>query len=156
MIPARGVRRAIATLLDMLIFTGLTALLMLPVARDIDWVEALASYDQFTDAVSDPAWISHAAGIIGLWVALWWIYFVVSWGKAGASPGKWLLGLRIIDYRQRYPIGFGRATLRLLAYMVSSLTLGIGHLLVLFRRDRRALHDILAGTRVVRRPRSSS
>jgi uncharacterized RDD family membrane protein YckC len=155
MILAGGVRRAIATLVDMVIFCGLSVLLMLPAARDIDWVEALTSYGQFTDAISDPAWISHAAGIIGLWVALWWIYFVVSWGKAGASPGKWVLGLRIVDYKQRYPIGFGRATLRLLAYCVSSLTLGIGHLLVILRHDRRALHDILAGTRVVRRPRSS-
>ena len=49
-------------------------------------------------------------------------------------------------------IGLVRATLRLAAYSVSSLTLCWGHLLPLFRTDRRALHDILAGTRVVRGP----
>jgi hypothetical protein len=34
---------------------------------------------------------------------------------------------------------------------VSSVTFEWGHLLILIRHDRRALHDILAGTRVVRR-----
>jgi uncharacterized RDD family membrane protein YckC len=43
--------------------------------------------------------------------------------------------------------------MRLFAYSVSSLTFGIGHLILLFRRDRCALHDLLAGTRVVRRSR---
>jgi uncharacterized RDD family membrane protein YckC len=87
-----------------------------------------------------------------MWIALWWCYFVVGWGLLGATPGKWLLGLRVIDHRGRFPIGVSRAVMRLCAYSVSALTFGIGHLIMLFRRDRCALHDLLAGTRVVRRP----
>jgi uncharacterized RDD family membrane protein YckC len=41
----------------------------------------------------------------------------------------------------------------LAAYCVSSVTFEWGHLLMLIRHDRRALHDILAGTRVVRKSR---
>jgi uncharacterized RDD family membrane protein YckC len=39
---------------------------------------------------------------------------------------------------------------RFLCYGLSGGLLCIGYLLVLFRKDRRALHDLLAGTRVVR------
>lgn len=150
--PSAGVcRRAAATLVDMLLFVGLTVLLVYPVLGAIDWTRASTSYDDMIDAVSDRSFVSHASGMIGLWTASWWCYFVVGWGAAGATPGKWLLGLRLIDHQGRYPIGMSRAALRLVAYMVSSLTLGTGHMLMVFRLDRRALHDILAGTRVVRR-----
>ncbi|MCU0234204.1 MAG: hypothetical protein MUE90_09285, partial [Thermoanaerobaculales bacterium] len=37
------------------------------------------------------------------------------------------------------------------AYCVSSLTFEWGHLMMVLRSDRLALHDILAGTRVVKR-----
>lgn len=150
--PAGPLRRLAATLADMVIFVGLSAVLMLPLARAIDWAQAVGNYDQLAAAVSDDTWVSHAAGILGLWTALWWAYFVVTWGALSASPGKWLMGLRIIDYRGASPIGLGRAALRLVAYMVSSVTLGIGHLFIVIRTDRRALHDVLAGTRVIRRP----
>jgi uncharacterized RDD family membrane protein YckC len=65
----------------------------------------------------------------------------------------WAVGLRITDYRQRTPIGATRAAMRLAAYCVSSLTFEWGHLMMLLRSDRRALHDILAGTRIVVRLR---
>jgi len=58
-----------------------------------------------------------------------------------------------MDYRQHCPIGPVRALLRLAAYCVSAVTLEWGHLLIVLRTDRRALHDILAGTRVVRKSR---
>jgi uncharacterized RDD family membrane protein YckC len=150
---AGAVRRLVATLLDMAVFSGLSALLAYPLVGGIDWAHALASYDTAVQTLSDPGLVTHACGVLGLWTAAWWSYFVVGWGGAGATPGKRLLGLCLVDHRGRLPIGMARAALRLVAYMVSSLTLGLGHLLVLVRRDRRALHDILAGTRVVRRPR---
>ena len=102
-------------------------------------------------AASDSVWLGHASSILGLWIALWWCYFVVGWGLLGATPGKWAFGLRIMDYHQRCPIGPARALLRLAAYMVSSVTFEWGHLLMLIRSDRRTLHDVLAGTRVVRK-----
>jgi uncharacterized RDD family membrane protein YckC len=43
--------------------------------------------------------------------------------------------------------------LRLAAYCVSSMTFEWGHLLMLIRYDNRTLHDVLAGTRVVRKSR---
>jgi len=150
-VPAGAGRRGLATLLDMALYCSLCALLATPVGRQFDWGAALGGIDDFARTVSDHIWLAHASGILGLWVALWWCYFVVGWGLLGATPGKWAMGLRIMDYRQHCPIGPARALLRLAAYCVSSVTLEWGHFLILIRTDRRALHDILAGTRVVRR-----
>jgi uncharacterized RDD family membrane protein YckC len=149
--PGGPLRRLIATLLDMGIFCGLCALLATPVTRAIHWTALPVNLQEVTDAVSDPTWISHASGVLGMWIALWWCYFAVGWGLFGATPGKRLCGLEIIDHQHRCPIGLTRGVLRLVAYSVSSFTFGIGHLMVVFRPDRCALHDILAGTRVVRR-----
>jgi uncharacterized RDD family membrane protein YckC len=148
--PAGLLRRIPATIVDMIVFCGICFLLAYPVCRDLDWQLATADPSRFLDSLTDPGWIAHAAGILGLWIALWWCYFAVGWGLLGATVGKWIFGLRIVDHRGRSPIGLSRAFLRLAAYSVSSVTLGMGHLLIELRPDRRALHDVLAGTWVVR------
>jgi uncharacterized RDD family membrane protein YckC len=144
-------RRLSATLVDMIVFAGISVALGWPLYRSLlPLIGSDPSYDRIVAALAEPRWLNHAAGILGLWIALWHAYFVVGWGLLGATPGKWLFGLRVVDHQRRYPVGASRALLRLAAYSVSSATLGVGHLLILLRRDRRALHDILAGTRVVR------
>ena len=65
-----------------------------------------------------------------------------------ATLGQQLLGLRVADTAGAR-IGRGRALLRHTAGALSWLTLNIGHALVLLRPDRRALHDLVAGTVVV-------
>jgi uncharacterized RDD family membrane protein YckC len=150
-VPAGAGRRGLATLIDMALYCGLCALLAIPVSRQFDWGAVQGGIDDLARAISDHIWLAHASGILGLWIALWWCYFVVGWGILGATPGKWVMGLRIMDYHQHCPIGPVRALLRLAAYCVSAVTLEWGHLLIVLRTDRRALHDILAGTRVVRR-----
>ena len=86
-----------------------------------------------------------------LWVVFTFYYVVDGWGRRGCTPGLRLCGLRLLDWRYRSPIGYPRAFLRLVAMLVTFLTLGLGYLLVPFRRDRKALHDLLAGTLVIRR-----
>jgi len=151
--PAGAFSRLCATLLDIAIYCGLCMLLAIPVERNFDWSTLWGSFDEIARATSDQAWLGHASSVFGLCMALWWCYFVVGWGLLGATPGKWAMGLRIVDYRQRCPIGPSRAVLRLAAYCVSSIMFEWGHLTILVRTDRRALHDVLAGTRVVRKSR---
>jgi uncharacterized RDD family membrane protein YckC len=64
-----------------------------------------------------------------------------------ATPGKRLLGLRV-ETTEGARLSIGRALLRHVAGLASWLTLNLGHLLVALRSDRRALHDLIAGTRV--------
>ncbi|HVG28116.1 MAG TPA: RDD family protein [Pyrinomonadaceae bacterium] len=68
----------------------------------------------------------------------------------GRTAGKWATGLRV-ECRDGEPLGFGRAFLRhTVGYLASLVTLGVGFLLAALNREGRALHDIVAGTVVVR------
>ncbi len=151
--PVGASWRLAATVIDMAVYCGLCLVVAVPVSQSFDWSAIWGGIDEMALAASEPAWLGHASSILGLWIAMWLCYFVVGWGLLGATPGKWALGLRIMDYRQRSPIGASRSVLRLAAYCVSSVTFEWGHLLMLIRSDRRALHDVLAGTRVVRKSR---
>ena len=76
----------------------------------------------------------------------WFVGFEAS--SRQATPGKRLLGLRVVDGQGR-GIGLLRAVLRHVAGALSWLTLNVGHLLAALPPSRLALHDRIAGTRVV-------
>ena len=62
------------------------------------------------------------------------------------SPGKILFGLALVD-RELQPVSFPRSLIRT---TVNSLLLGLSLLLVPFLRGKGGLHDLVAGTSVVR------
>jgi len=77
------------------------------------------------------------------------VYFVLfEASDRQATPGKRLLGIKVTDLAGRR-IDRGRAVGRFLAAALSWMTMNIGHALVAWTPERRALHDMLAGTRVV-------
>ena len=67
----------------------------------------------------------------------------------GQTIGKMLMSLRVISADGR-PIDAAGGMLRAAACMLVPLTLGLSYVPVLVTSDHRALHDRLAGTRVVR------
>jgi uncharacterized RDD family membrane protein YckC len=69
----------------------------------------------------------------------------------GQTPGKRLLGIMVISAHGERP-SVARSLLRTGAYLLSALPVSLGFLWVGFDRERRALHDWLAGTYVVRVP----
>ena len=75
-------------------------------------------------------------------------YLVVLTAFGGQTIGKMAAGLRV-ECRGGGPVTLLRSLVRTAAYTVSVLPLGIGFLLMLFRR-RRTLHDLIADTCVVR------
>jgi len=71
-------------------------------------------------------------------------------GLTGFTVGKWAAGLRILR-DDGHEIGIGRAFLRHFAgYPLSFITLGVGFLMAALTSRGRALHDVVAGTLVVR------
>ena len=67
----------------------------------------------------------------------------------GATPGKKFVHIKIVDAKTLEDITNKQAITRSLGYIPSTLLLGIGFLMVAFRKDKRALHDLLAGTAVI-------
>jgi len=66
-----------------------------------------------------------------------------------ATPGKWLLGLRVVD-RTGQQLRFGHALIRFLAKMASWLSLGIGFIMIGIHPKNQGLHDVIADTRVMK------
>jgi len=64
-----------------------------------------------------------------------------------ATPGKKLLGIKVVD-QNGLPIAFWRAFGRASAKILSSIFL-IGYIMAFFTKNKRALHDLMAGTIVI-------
>lgn len=79
------------------------------------------------------------------------VWFLYTWeGNArGQSEGKSAMKLRV-QALPGAPPGLWPGLRRTMGQFAIGLTLGIGYLWVLTNHERRGLHDILAGTRVVR------
>jgi len=76
--------------------------------------------------------------------------FGVIAGFTGMTLGKWATGLRI-EKTDGAPIGIGRALLRhFIGYPLSFALLGLGFLIAAVSVHGRGLHDMIAGTIVVR------
>ncbi|WP_373034491.1 RDD family protein [Sulfurimonas sp.] len=67
----------------------------------------------------------------------------------GATPGKKFVHIKIVDAKTLQDIDNTQAVTRSFGYIVSTLALLIGFFMVAFRRDKRGLHDLLAGTVVI-------
>jgi len=83
-------------------------------------------------------------------IAIAVIYTVGFWSAMGATPGKMAVGVKIVG-RDGEPLHAGQAFLRYVGYIVSTLTLGIGFLMIAFTGQKRGIHDYVAGTVVVKR-----
>jgi uncharacterized RDD family membrane protein YckC len=79
-----------------------------------------------------------------------WLYFaLLESSQRGATVGKMAMGLRVVD-EQGNRISFGRATGRFFAKFVSGIILLLGYIMVAFTERKRALHDMMAGTLVIK------
>ncbi len=78
------------------------------------------------------------------------IITMIFWKKwRGATPGKRLVHIKIVDSKTFKDIDNKQAITRSIGYIVSTLTLLIGFIMVAFRKDKRGLHDLLASTVVI-------
>ncbi len=93
-------------------------------------------------------WIAFATLLVYLMQML---YFAIFWSRRGATPGQMLLGVEIRSEADGARIGFARACLRYLGYLVSAIVLYIGFIWVAFDDRKRGWHDMVAGTVAVRR-----
>lgn len=83
-------------------------------------------------------------------IVIGWLYFaLLESSPKRATVGKMALGIQVCDLAGGR-LSFGRATGRHFASYVSNVTLLIGYLMVLWTAKRQALHDLIAGTLVVR------
>jgi uncharacterized RDD family membrane protein YckC len=95
--------------------------------------------------------LSTIAGISPFFfIITFFFYFTYLIMDRGVTPGKSLLGIKVIRSGTDVPesLGFPRAFLRAAAYFLSASLCFMGFLIA-FLPGGRALHDLIAGTRVV-------
>jgi uncharacterized RDD family membrane protein YckC len=122
-----------------LIDTILLALLTTPVVYLIYGPEYFTDNDQLIAGGWDflVTWVLPAVAVI-----VFWMY-------RSATPGKIMLGIRIVDAQTGDKPSTGQLIGRYFAYYVSAIPLMLGFLWVAFDRRKQGWHDKLAGTVVI-------
>ncbi len=116
--------RVLANLIDSLIFSILFSLFFSVAMQS----ESLAS-------------LSLQSLVSAVYTICFWVYF-------SATPGKMVLGLKVIK-TDGSEVGWKEAVIRYLGYIVSSIPFGLGFLWVAFDKRKQGWHDKMAGTYVV-------
>lgn len=82
-------------------------------------------------------------------IVLWLYYAIMESSPWQATLGKKTMGIKVTDLNGNR-ISFGRATGRYFAKFISTIILFIGYIMAGFTQKKQALHDMIAGTLVVR------
>ncbi len=80
-----------------------------------------------------------------LQIALFALVHVWLWHRSGQTPGKKFARIRVVDAKTLQNASYPKLAVRFFLYPLGALTFFI----MFFRRDRRALHDLISGTAVI-------
>ena len=134
--PSLGARIG-AGVIDLLLLVGIDAAILYLTLR----ITGL-------QATLDDMRVLPVIPFIGFLVVLGYGYLAAFTVAGGQTIGKMILSLRVIGDDGR-PVDAAGGMLRALACLLIPITLGLSYLPAIFTSDHRALHDRLAGTRVV-------
>lgn len=76
--------------------------------------------------------------------------YLVAFTVGGQTLGKMAAGIKVVAADSDLALDLGHSVVRTLVWVVLAVPAGLGFLTALFSRDHRGLHDLAAGTRVVR------
>jgi uncharacterized RDD family membrane protein YckC len=89
---------------------------------------------------------SDIAPFIG--VSLYGVIYAFLVSRFGQTPGKKAYTIKVVDNKTQKNIGFFRAIIRFVAFLFTATTL-LGLFLPFYRKDNRALHDLICNTVVI-------
>ena len=133
------------------------------VGQSIDCVIASIIYVVLLNVLDPSALLDSEGGglfslgiflVLSLWWLVWITYSTIMVGAWGATLGKLTVGIRVRTVDQE-PVGYGRALARhaslYACFLIFSVLLIAAILTVAFSSKRQGLHDMIAGTVVVKR-----
>jgi uncharacterized RDD family membrane protein YckC len=130
--------RLLATIVDMLILGAISY----PAQGAVTAVLALA-FGPIVDRHLDGLQTVISAAVV-------YAYYGYFYSQKGASPGKLLLNIEVIDSETGGRLSPWKAFFREgIGKFISAIPFFMGYIIVMFRDDRRALHDLLFDTQVV-------
>lgn len=81
-----------------------------------------------------------------LMIVIWIVYYTFFIGKLGQTLGKMVMNIKVVK-EDGSQLNYLEAFLRCLCYFIN---FGIGFLIIGFKKDKRGLHDIIRGTKVIK------
>jgi DNA-directed RNA polymerase II subunit RPB1 len=94
--------------------------------------------------------MTEAFAIFGVAVAVLFVYFTATIGFMGRTFGMKLFSIEIIDAEANELPTLHQAAVNSAVYILSLLFLGLGFVPAFFNEERRAMHDLVAGTLLIR------
>lgn len=129
--------RSVAHLIDFLIVNGVEIMLEYGIAYPL-------GMEAFTQQV---------IGVI-LSLGLTYFYYCRYQVRTGTTIGKKLFRIYVLDEKTGAFLTHKQALIRTIGYVGSYLLIGCGFLMAAFHPQKKAFHDLIAGTVSVRRPKN--
>jgi uncharacterized RDD family membrane protein YckC len=133
--------RFVANLIDTIVLTVASWFLELMILGAVYWIGSRAK--PFQDAFN-PFMLQVFNGVLYLLLA----FPYYTWGhyRYGTTLGKKPFKIYVVGMATFLPITGKQSVIRTLAYALSYLPFGAGFLMAAFQPEKRALHDLVAGT----------
>ena|SRR5579863_9419852 len=133
-------RRVVAYIIDAIVLS-----IVFGIAGAIFGVVAGGANENNAGIIASAGAVLYIVLIVGQW-----LYFALMESSAKqATLGKMALSIKVTDLDGRR-IGFGKATGRFFGKIISGIILYIGFMMAGWTQKKQALHDMMAGTLVVR------
>ena len=142
--------RFVASLLDgiiLFIIAGIFSALLFPSFMPRGIIRGSTTPDEALAIIGPMMGMLGVSMLLNLIVGCSYETFFIA--RFGATPGKMALGLKVVR-PDGGPITAGRAAGRYFAKIVSSMILMIGYIMAGFDSQKRALHDMICDTRVIK------
>lgn len=147
------VTRMVAVVLDMVLIVSAVFIIVVVVRLVLTFLgitEILQAIPLVEDIQSKPvvSTLTSVVTVLLINMLFFSIYQVFFWLAAGATPGKALIGLRVVPERGQ-KLTFKQAVVRALTWYVSAFVFFLGFLTVLVNERRQGWHDRWANTCVL-------
>lgn len=144
--------RFVAIIIDSLLLGVAQSLIIAPFMAALGFAASSPEMMNPEDGMAAFSAVMGAMGLIQVVsLVIGWLYFAgMQSSKQQATLGKMALGLKVVD-SEGQRLSFGKASLRYIGKFVSSLVLLIGYIIAAFNPKKQALHDMIAGTYVIKK-----
>lgn len=136
--------RLLALIIDLL----LLKIVAIVIGAFVDYILTYL-FDKYTFLDRERANTIIGGVIYFIWSVIPFFYFTISTWKYSRSIGKFFLGIRVVDKHGQKPDLKMSLKRECVGKFISGLLLGIGFFMVLFDKNKQALHDKFAKTYVV-------
>jgi uncharacterized RDD family membrane protein YckC len=150
--PAGFVSRLVAFIVDLVIISITTTVVILGINEIITFFGIKIFFNRYISGAVNAETINSIIRILVVisYYVFSILYFAIFYSLVSYTPGKYLLGLRVVR-TDGFRLGFWRSVARGVCYYLSALLLFIGFIWIIFDKNRQGLHDKIVGTVVIYR-----